>query len=154
MLLFGCAGPSPAERVADVDPFGWRTPNPATIAIPMSDTTGSYDISLLVRVGRGFGERMQMQAQVQTSTLPLTIKTVAPDSTYCEEAIDPPLAGLLEESPAPAAANFTEVSALYRSGVTFRQSGEYTFVIAPRTDGVRGVWGVGISIKCNDDGQK
>lgn len=131
MLIHGCTS-AYTERVADVDPRGWRIDAPATVTIMNTDTVAMYDIALLVRVDNTFAEK----------TLPVTIKTITPDSMHFEETLNITL-----RSTASPPKDFYETMIPYRSDVVLSRTGKYTFEISTRADGVYGIWGIGIALK-------
>lgn len=120
------------DRVADVDPRGWRTDAPATITFLNGDTAAMYDMVLLVRVDNTFSSR----------TLPVVIRTITPDSVRFEEKLNLPL-----KPPTILKDDFYEAVIPYRSDMTLGRTGKYTFEISTRADGISGIWGIGISMK-------
>lgn len=129
--ILGCTS-AYTERVADVDPRGWHTDAPATVTILNTDTLTKYDISLFVRVDNTFAAK----------TLPVTIKTITPDSIHFEETLN-----LRLKPSANSRKDFYETLIPYRSDAVLGRTGEYTFEISTRTDGVSGIWAIGIALK-------
>lgn len=138
-LAYGCTSVD-KERVADIDPTGWHTDAPATVAVMNTDTVAVYDIAILVRVDNTLVLQM----------LPIVIRTTTPDLIRFEETLNLPLMPL-----APMKEDYYEMTIPYRSDVVLDRAGKYTFEISTRTDGVRGVWGIGIIMKkAEKHGQK
>lgn len=128
------------ERVADVDPQGWHTDAPATVTVINTDTVALYDIAILVRADNTLGQQ----------TLPIVIRTITPDSIRFEETLNLPLM-----PPATITEDFYETLIPYRNDAVLDRIGKYTFEISTRTDGVRGIWGIGITMKRSEkNGQK
>ena len=113
----------------DVDPFVWD--EPTVILYDNRDTVSLRDLSLTIRYG----------TRLKDTLLPLTITTVAPDSTCISE----PNAFVLKHDAKPASTAAVE-QIPYRRSARLSQCGVYRITIEPRVR-LRGVEAVGITFE-------
>lgn len=113
----------------DVDPFGWD--EPSVIEYRNRDTVSLRDMSIAVRYG----------TSLKDDRLPLTITTVAPDSSRISE----PNVFFLKHDAKPASTAAVE-QIPYRHSARLSQCGVYRIIIEPSVR-LRGVEAVGITFE-------
>lgn len=125
-----CSGPTHTERMADVDPRGWRAGDAVVLKYENADTIGRRPLNLVLRCDRGFS----------LSALPLEITVTTPDSVSFTERIE-------ADMHAGVSANKSGFEAIvpYRSNAVLDRSGTYLFAFSPLTpESVKGVTAIGI----------
>ena len=126
-LCLSCLAPQPAE-MATTDAHCWESG--AQVEIANTDTLSLRRLSIAIRTNSRFSE----------DTLPLTIEVIAPDSTSFQEQYT------LLTAEIESSALVMQSSAIpYRERVCLSQSGNYRFIITPRT-AIKGVEAVGIVV--------
>ncbi|MBP3483187.1 MAG: hypothetical protein J6K28_07340 [Alistipes sp.] len=128
LLSFGCAS-APETIMNGVDPFGWD--EATVVEYDNRDTVSLRDLALTIRYG----------AALKDNRLPLTITTMAPDSTCISEQ----KVFFLECRPGPAATAAVE-NIVYRRSARLSQQGTYSVTIEPHVP-LKGVEAVGITFE-------
>ena len=126
-LALSCLAPQPAEMAA-TDAHCWESG--AQVELFNADTLSLRRLSIAIRTN----------SQFKATALPLTIAVTAPDGTAFQEQYSLPTADI-ESSTIVA----KSIAIPYRDRVCLSQSGNYKFIITPRT-AIKGVEAVGIVV--------
>lgn len=116
------------ERVADIDPLGWRGGDTIRVGYDNTDTVRLRKISLIFRYNSSF----------HTDTLRVVLRTVSPDSLCFEEKLRLPIAftGIKRH-------DHFEAVVPYRHNNVLGRRGTYIFQFIP-SDTYTGITAVGI----------
>ena len=127
-LFFASCLRTETTFVADVNPLSWGPAQPVEVVRGNLDTTGLYDLVLVV----GY------DASAPAAEIPLTITTTAPDSSLVSEIVR-----LRIDKDGMKSSHPGECKQRYRYKALFSQSGDYTFAFVPGHE-VSGIRWVGL----------